>query len=53
MRIRYEPFGGLMRIDKPPATIYLDKNYMKSLGYSSSKLYTFDSTMSIYLPDRG
>ncbi|MHA1419876.1 MAG: radical SAM/SPASM domain-containing protein [Candidatus Heimdallarchaeaceae archaeon] len=38
-RIRYESFGGIIRIEDPPATIYVDKDYMKYLGYISSKLW--------------
>ena len=33
-KIRYEAFGGLIRTEKPPATIFVDKQYMKNLGYT-------------------
>ena len=39
MRVRYESFGGIIRSEEPPATIYVDKNYMKELGYYQSKLW--------------
>lgn len=43
MRARYESFGGIIRIEDPPATIYVDKNYMKELGYTNSNLWIENS----------
>ena len=43
MKARYESFGGLIRIETPPATIYVDKNYMRELGYPDSELWSVDS----------
>lgn len=39
MKIRYESFGGIIRIDNPPATIYVDKKHMKRLNYKKSKFW--------------
>lgn len=44
-RVRYESFGGLIRIEEPPATIYVDKDYMKNLGYEGSELWNQKSTI--------
>jgi radical SAM protein with 4Fe4S-binding SPASM domain len=43
-RVRYESFGGLIRIEDLPATIYVDKDYMKNLGYKGSELWNQKST---------
>ncbi len=42
MKARYEHFGGILRIEDPPATIYVDKNYMKNLGFINSELWEKD-----------
>lgn len=39
MKARYESFGGILRSENPPATIYVDKNYMKELGFTHSELW--------------
>ena len=39
MRARYEPFGGIIALDKPPGTIYVDRPFMKNLGYPHSPLW--------------
>ncbi|MHA1447294.1 MAG: radical SAM/SPASM domain-containing protein [Candidatus Heimdallarchaeaceae archaeon] len=41
-KIRYEAFGGLIRTENPPATIFVDKQYMKNLGYTDSNLWEKD-----------
>jgi radical SAM protein with 4Fe4S-binding SPASM domain len=43
MKVRYESFGGIIRIEDPPATIYVDKDYMKNLGYKQSDLWSKES----------
>ncbi|MHA1954005.1 MAG: radical SAM/SPASM domain-containing protein [Candidatus Heimdallarchaeaceae archaeon] len=42
-KTRYESFGGIIRIENPPTTIYVDKDYMRSLGYNESKLWEKES----------
>lgn len=39
MRVRYESFGGIISLENPPALIYVDKEFMTSLGYGRSKLW--------------
>jgi len=39
MRMRYEPFGGIIFFENPPITIYVNKGMMKKLGYKSSELW--------------
>jgi radical SAM protein with 4Fe4S-binding SPASM domain len=39
MRIRCEPFGGIIAIDDPAATVYVDQVYMRELGYPASPLW--------------
>lgn len=39
MKARYEPFGGIISVDEPPALAFVDKEYMKSVGYSGSPLW--------------
>lgn len=43
MKVRYESFGGIIRIEEPPATIYVDKTYIKELGYTKSDLWDKNS----------
>lgn len=38
-KARYEAFGGIVSMDTPPALLYVDKNFMRSLGYKSSVLW--------------
>jgi radical SAM protein with 4Fe4S-binding SPASM domain len=39
MRARYESFGGIISVDRPAATIYVDREYMRELGYGDSPLW--------------
>lgn len=39
MRARYESFGGIVALDRPPATVYVDRAYMRELGYDESPLW--------------
>ena len=36
---RYESFGGILHLRRPSALVYVDKDYMLSLGYSPSPLW--------------
>jgi len=36
---RYEPFGGILHLDRPAALVWVDKDYMRSLGYPDSPLW--------------
>jgi len=42
---RYEPFGGILQLDKPQALVYVDRDYMRSLGYGPSPLWDEDSDL--------
>ncbi|NIO67471.1 MAG: radical SAM protein [Anaerolineae bacterium] len=39
MRARYETFGGIIALEKPAATVYVDQAYMQELGYTGSPLW--------------
>jgi MoaA/NifB/PqqE/SkfB family radical SAM enzyme len=39
MRLRYETFGGIIAIDDLPATVYVDRAYMRELGCTDSPLW--------------
>jgi len=39
MRARYEPFGGIIALKKPAATVYVDQEYMQGLGFADSPLW--------------
>jgi len=36
---RYESFGGILRLNRPPSLIWVDQNYMRELGYAESDLW--------------
>lgn len=36
---RYESFGGILHLARPPALVWVDKDYMRSLGYPDSPLW--------------
>ncbi|MBZ0271928.1 radical SAM protein [bacterium] len=38
-RYRYEPFGGILQLEAPSALVYVDKDFMRSLGYPESPLW--------------
>jgi radical SAM protein with 4Fe4S-binding SPASM domain len=42
---RYESFGGILHLGRPAALVWVDKDYMRSLGYPDSPLW--DSTPSL------
>jgi radical SAM protein with 4Fe4S-binding SPASM domain len=39
MRARYESFGGIIALDNPAATLYVDRAFMTTLGYNGSPLW--------------
>jgi radical SAM protein with 4Fe4S-binding SPASM domain len=39
IRARYESFGGIIALDNPAATVYVDQEYMQGLGYADSPLW--------------
>ena len=39
MRARYEPFGGIIAIENPAATVYVDQVFMQEMGYPASPLW--------------
>lgn len=43
MKTRYESFGGIIAINNPPATMYVDHEYMRALGCSESPLWNMGS----------
>ncbi len=44
MRVRYESFGGIIAIDDPPATVWVDQAYMRELGYAASPSWNTERT---------
>ena len=44
MRARHEPFGGILVLDRPAATVYVDRAYMRKLGYTDSPLWASKQT---------
>jgi len=38
-KVRYEYFGGIVEVDDPPMLAFVDKTYMKELGYKNSLLW--------------
>jgi radical SAM protein with 4Fe4S-binding SPASM domain len=43
-RSRCEPFGGILALNRPAATVYVDQATMQELGYADSPLWTSDQT---------
>lgn len=39
MRVRYEPFGGIVALRFPPLTLYVNRAFMRALGYTGSPLW--------------
>ena len=44
MRTRYEFFGGIVALDKPASTVYVDQTFMQELGYADSPLWRSDTS---------
>ncbi|MHA1305165.1 MAG: radical SAM protein, partial [Candidatus Heimdallarchaeaceae archaeon] len=40
MKVRYETFGGIIRTEDPPATLFIDRNYMRDLGFNNSEMWS-------------
>lgn len=43
MKVRYESFGGIIGLDKPPMLVFVNKEYMQKLGYSGSPAWSSNS----------
>jgi len=39
MKVRYEPFGGIVPLEKPAALVFVNKAYMKKLGYPGHPIW--------------
>lgn len=39
MRYRYEQFGGVLKLDKPEVTLFVNRSYMRKLGFGDSPLW--------------
>ena len=39
IRARYEAFGGIVSLKEPPSLVFLDKPYMKELGYEGAEVW--------------
>ena len=39
LKARYEPFGGIIGLTEPPSLVYVDRAYMRRLGYKDSPLW--------------
>ena len=46
LKVRYEHFGGIIALDTPSALVFVDKDYLRELGYAESPLW---DTSSPYL----
>ena len=44
LKVRYEPFGGIIALEAPSALVFVDKDYLRSLGYADSPLWDSAST---------
>ena len=42
---RYEPFGGILHLTRPASLVWVDKDYMRSLGYPPSPLWDLDTDL--------
>ncbi len=42
---RYETFGGILHLSRPAALVWVDKDYMRELGYPDSPLWDSASTL--------
>lgn len=42
MRVRYEHFGGIVVLDRPAATVHVNRAWMRRLGYADSPLWAGD-----------
>lgn len=42
---RYEPFGGILHLSRPAALVWVDKDYMRSLGYADSPLWDLNTRL--------
>ncbi len=42
IKFRYEAFGGIIQLEKPSALVYVDRDYMRDLGYPESPLWDAD-----------
>lgn len=40
---RYEPFGGILQLTRPASLVWVDKDYMRSLGYPPSPLWDLET----------
>ena len=43
LKVRYETFGGIIALDRPSSLIFVDKDYLRSLGYGASPLWDTSS----------
>ena len=43
IKFRYESFGGIIQLEKPSALVYVDRDYMRDLGYPESPLWKADN----------
>ncbi|MCZ7582690.1 MAG: radical SAM protein [Deltaproteobacteria bacterium] len=44
-KFRYERFGGILQLERPNALIYVDRDYMRDLGYPDSPLWDEDGSV--------
>jgi radical SAM protein with 4Fe4S-binding SPASM domain len=42
IRYRYESFGGILHLGRPAALVFVDRDYMRGLGYPDSPLWETD-----------
>jgi len=42
---RYESFGGILHLERPASLVWVDRDYMRSLGYPDSPLWDLDTPL--------
>lgn len=45
IKYRYESFGGILHLQTPSALVYVDKDYMRSLGFGPSPLWDLQADL--------
>ncbi|MFC1890159.1 radical SAM protein [Thermodesulfobacteriota bacterium] len=44
LKVRYEHFGGIIALERPSCLAFVDRDYMRGLGYADSPLWDVDSS---------
>ena len=46
---RYESFGGIIGLERPPALVFVDKDYMRNLGYKDDPIWESQDELEVHL----